>query len=131
MDGSKFLRMVVENLQLLDSLNYLPMSLKSMSKSFDLACKKGHYHNFFNTVNNLDYMDSHPKPKFYQADFMSGDEGTQFSVWYEGVKEKIFNNREELLAYCMGDVDVLRQACCAFRNLFFKLVKRDHFRQAI
>ena len=31
----------------------------------------------------------------------------------------------------MDDVNVLRQACCAFRNLFFKLVKMDPFRQAI
>ena len=31
----------------------------------------------------------------------------------------------------MDDVNVLRQACCAFRNLFLKLVKMDPFRQAI
>ena len=35
------------------------------------------------------------------------------------------------MAYCMDDVNVLRQACCAFRNLFLKLVKMDPFRQAI
>jgi hypothetical protein len=31
----------------------------------------------------------------------------------------------------MDDVNVLRQACCAFRNLFLKLVKMDPFRDAI
>jgi hypothetical protein len=31
----------------------------------------------------------------------------------------------------MGDVNVLKQACCAFRNLFLKLVKMDPFREAI
>jgi hypothetical protein len=31
----------------------------------------------------------------------------------------------------MGDVNVLRQACCAFRNLFLKLVKTDPFMEAI
>jgi len=41
MDGSKILSMVVENFHFLDSLNYLLMSLKSMSKSFDLTCRKG------------------------------------------------------------------------------------------
>ena len=54
-----------------------------------------------------------------------------FLEWYGGQKNKIFRNKEELLAYCMDDVNVLRQACCAFRNLFLKLVKMDPFRQAI
>jgi hypothetical protein len=39
MDGTKFLSMIVENLLFLDSLNYLPKSLKSMPKTFDLTCK--------------------------------------------------------------------------------------------
>jgi len=41
MDGSIILSMIVENLHFMDSLNYLPMSLKNMPKSFDLTCKKG------------------------------------------------------------------------------------------
>ena len=131
MDGTKILRMVVENLHFLDLLNYLPVSLKSMPKSFDLTCKKGYCPHFFNTANNLDYVGPHPEPKFCGADFMSGDERAQFSAWYEAVKDKIFNNREELLAYWMDDVNVLRQARCAFRNLILKLVKMDTFREAI
>jgi hypothetical protein len=44
---------------------------------------------------------------------------------------KIFHNKEEQLAYCMDDVNIRRQACCDFRNLFLKLVKMDPFRQSI
>ena len=40
MEGSKFLSMVVENVSFLDSLNFLPMSLKSMPKSFDLHARR-------------------------------------------------------------------------------------------
>jgi hypothetical protein len=46
-------------------------------------------------------------------------------------KTKFFCHKQELLAYCMDDVNVLRQACCAFSNFFLKLVKMDPFRQAI
>jgi len=88
MDGSKYLSMVVENLHFLGSLNYLPMSLNVMPKSFDLTCKKGYYPHFFNTAKNLDYVSSHPERKFYGADFMSGDERARFSASYEGVKDK-------------------------------------------
>jgi len=65
---------------------------------------------FFYTANNLDYVDSYHEPKLYGAHFMSGDERTQYLAWYKGVKDKIFNNREELLAYCMDDINVVRQA---------------------
>jgi len=50
---------------------------------------------------------------------MSGDERAQFLVWYGEQKDKLFHNKEELLVYYMDDANALRQACCAFRNLFF------------
>ena len=40
MDNSKILSMVVDNFCFLDSLNFLPMSLKSMPKSFELNARK-------------------------------------------------------------------------------------------
>jgi hypothetical protein len=46
MVGTKILRMCVGHLIFVDSLSFLPMSLKSMPKSFDLTCKKGHYPHF-------------------------------------------------------------------------------------
>ena len=45
--------------------------------------------------------------------------------------DNILYNKEELLAYCMDDVNMLKQACCAFRDLFLKLGEIDPFRQAI
>ena len=62
---------------------------------------------------------------------LSGEERAQFLDWYEEQKDQIFHNKEELLAYCMDYVNILRQAFCAFRNLFLKLVKMDPFREAI
>jgi len=64
MHGTKILSMIVENLYFLDSLNFLPMSVKSMPKSFDLTSKKGYYPYFFNTADNLDYVGPYPEPKF-------------------------------------------------------------------
>jgi len=93
MDGTKILIMIVENLHFLDSLNFLPMSLKSMHKSFDLACKKWYYPHFLNMANNLDYVGRYPEPKFYGADYLSGDERAQFLEWYEKQKDKIFCNK--------------------------------------
>ena len=55
---------------------------------------------------------------------MSADDWAQFLARHEQQKDKILHNKEELLAYCIDDVSVLRQACCAFRNLFLKLLDR-------
>jgi len=93
MDGIKICSMFVEDLHFLDSLNFLPMSLKSMPKSFDLTCKKGHYTHFFNTAKNLDYVGPYPEPRFYGADFMSSEERAQLLKWYEEQKDKIFCNK--------------------------------------
>ena len=96
MDGSKILSTVVENFWFLDSLNFLPMSLKSMPKSFDLTCKNGFYPHFFNTADNLDYVGPYPEPKFCGADYMSSDERAQFLEWHGEQKDKIFCNKQEL-----------------------------------
>ncbi len=48
---------------------------------------------------------------------LTGDDRVQFSDWYEEQKDKIVS-KEEALAYCMDDVNVLRHACFSFINLF-------------
>jgi len=67
-------------------------------------------------------------PKF-TGQTLSVDERAKFLEWYGEQKCKLFS-KEEPLAYCM-DINLLRQACCAFLNLFLKLVKMDPFREAI
>jgi len=64
-----------------------------MHKSFDLTCKKGYYPHFYNTANNLDYVEPYPETKYYGANLISGDERAQFLAWYEEQKDKIFNNK--------------------------------------
>ena len=71
MDGTKILSLFVENSSFLDSLKFMPMSLKIMPKSFDLTWKKGYYHHLFNTVNNLYYIGLYPESKYYVADYVS------------------------------------------------------------
>lgn len=46
---------------------------------------------------------------------------------YEEQKCKMFCNRQDFLDYCMGYVNVLRQACRAIRNSFLKFVKMGYY----
>jgi hypothetical protein len=92
----KILSVCVDHLIFVDSLNFLPNSLKSMPKSFDLTCKKGYYPHFFNTAKNLDYVGPYPDPKYYEVDYMFREERAQFSERYEEYKDKHLRNKEEL-----------------------------------
>jgi hypothetical protein len=129
MEVTKIFSMVLENLHFFDSLNFLPISLKSVHKSFDLTHKKGYYNHLFSKANNLDYVGLYSKSKFYRADYMSGDERPQFFECYEKQKDTIFCSKHELLDYCMDDVNLMRQAFGAFRNLIMKLVKIEPLRE--
>jgi len=75
---SQILSMVIENHHFLDSFNFLPTSLKSMPKSFDITCKKGYYPHYLNTVKKLDYLVPYPETKLHGADYMSDDERGQY-----------------------------------------------------
>jgi len=70
------------------------------------------------------------KPSFTGQN-LSVDERAQFLERHQEQTGKVFCNKDEMLAYCMDDVNVLRRARCAFRKLFSKLVKMDPFREAI
>ena len=93
MYGTEIFSTVVKNFYFLDYLNFLPMSLKSMPKSFDFSCKKGYYPHFFNTAQYFDYVGPYPEPKFCWADYMSGDERTEFLEWCEE-QDRIFCNKQ-------------------------------------
>jgi len=60
----KILSKIVENLHFSVPLNFLPMSLKSIHKSFDLTCKNCYYLHFFKTANISDYVGPYSDPKY-------------------------------------------------------------------
>jgi hypothetical protein len=83
---SKFVVILWRIFNFLDSLNFLPMSLKRMPRSFDLSCKKGFYPHFFDTVSNLDYEVPYPEPAHYGSDCMSEYERSEFLARLEEQK---------------------------------------------
>jgi hypothetical protein len=124
-DGTIILSMIIENLYFLDSLNFLPMS-KERRHILISHARRDISPTFLTRPTNWTMLALIPNPS-------SMGQTTSSSPIFGMVRraDNIFSNNQELLAYCMDDVNVLRQACCAFRNLFLKLVKMDPFRQAI
>ena len=107
------------NIRFLDSLNFLPMPLAQLPKSFGLEeLKKGLFPHFFNTPENQDaVLLNLPDIKYYDPDSMSKDRRSEFLDWYELHKNDQFDFQKEMQDYCISDVDILLQACWKFRQL--------------
>jgi len=120
-NGSKIMYLHVGrglNIRLIDSLNFLPMKLSALPKSFGLTeLKKGWFPHFFNKDENQHYVGPYPNPEYYGVDYMANKEREDFMRWHDTKKNEIFDFETEILEYCRSDVDILRQSCIKFRHL--------------
>ena len=120
--GSKIMYMKVGkglNIRFLDSLNFLPMPLAKLPKSFGLEeKKKGFFPHLYNTPEHEnDILPTLPDLKYYDPDSMSKERREEFMTWYEENKSEPFHFQNEMKDYCISDVDILLNACCKFRQL--------------
>ena len=119
--GSKIMYMHINslNMRLVDSLNFLPMPLANLPKSFGLKeKKKGFFPHFFNTKENqYKVLPCLPDMEYYDPNSMSKERRTEFLEWYEANRNETFDFQKEMKEYCISDVDILLNACCKFREL--------------
>ena len=121
--GSKIMYMSVPtgglNIRFLDSLNFLPMPLAQLPKSFGLKeLKKSFFPHFFNTPENQEVVLLNlPDIQYYDPDSMSKDRRNEFLDWYKIHRNDQFDFQKEMQEYCISDVDILLQACWKFRQL--------------
>ena len=131
MNGVKIMSIYVPGMRITfkDSLNCFPMALSKLPKAFGVQelCK-GHFPHLFHKEKNAKYEGSLPEAKWYDADGMSASGKKEFEKWYVAEKEKVgekWNLREQLLKYCINDVDILRKCCMQFRTLFMEVTKTN------
>ena len=119
--GQKIKHMLICGVRFLDSLSFLMMPLAAFPKTFDLAeLTKGYFPHLFNTSENQNYVGPLPPKDAYMPTSMNPKALEKFEAWYaqELAEDKIFNFREEILKYCISDVDILRRGCLTFSNLY-------------
>jgi len=121
MSGLKIVCMKMEHLVFLDSVSFLPCSLRKLPEAFGPSASKSWSPHFFNTVENLNYVERIPDISYYGVDEMREDERKEFLVWYEIQKSQTFDNRHVLESYCQDEVTVLRQAFRVFRREFMQI----------
>ncbi|KAJ8029050.1 putative DNA polymerase [Holothuria leucospilota] len=128
-NGAKVMSIEVlrNGIRCIDSINFLPMSLASLPKTFGIEeLKKGYFPHLFNTSENQNYVGPLPDSSYYSPDSMKTEKRAEFFKWYEEEKKKdyLFDLQKELLMYCISDVDILRRCCLLFRSIFMSITVR-------
>ena len=123
--GSKLMYMHIAaqlNIKALDSVNFLPMPLSRLPKSFDLKeLKKGFFPHFFNTLVNQNVkMNTLPDQEFYGCKSFSKENHEEFQKWYSENYSNGFDFQKEIEEYCISDVNILLNACKKFRRLLLE-----------
>ena len=136
LNGAKIMSMELEEAEIKfrDSLNFLPMPLKAIPKTFDLTeLKKGYFPHFFNRKQNQTYVGSLPPVEDYDPDNLSAKERKEVLAWYEELKneEYLFDFEQEIEEYCLGDVDILRRCCLKFKQLMEETCQLDPFQYCV
>ena len=133
MRGTKVLSLTVEffDVRFVDSLDFIPMKLANFPKTFGIEeLAKGYIPHLFNKKENENYVGPIPRAPYYNPNGMSPKGKETFMVWHQGMRDRNyeFNIKEEIVAYCRSDVDILRRCCLEFRELFQNVTDIDPFR---
>lgn len=134
MGGLKILQIVYKNhITFIDSINFLPMALSKFPKAFGLNnMEKGYYPHFFNTMENYNYRGQIPPIEMFGFEHFDESRAKDFLEWYTPLKDSNYeyNNRYELIKYCMQDVKLLREGCTRFMKDFVQLLGVNPFLQS-
>ena len=134
--GAKILSMTVPmfNMKFIDSLNFMPMALAALPKTFGVPelCK-GYFPHLFNKEENQSYVGPIPPVHYYQPNGMKPKAREEFLTWHKEKVESnyVFNFKEEIEKYCRSDVDILRNCCMKFREMLREITGIDPFEKCM
>ncbi|EFN79227.1 Probable DNA polymerase, partial [Harpegnathos saltator] len=121
LNGTKIILLTIGQTKFIDSVNYMPMRLSALPKTFGLevTAGKGLFPHLFNTVENQHYIGLIPDARYYSPATMRPPERKRFLEWHEDMVRKNieFDFQREIVSYCRNDVDILRRACLVFRKI--------------
>ena len=116
--------------RMIDSINVLPSALSELPKIFGLEeLKKGYFLHLFNRKENQSVALNHlPDVHYYNPDAMKVKDRKVFFVSFKTNYRQRFDFQIALLSYCRSNMDILRRAYLAFRQLFLEMTSADGHR---
>ncbi len=127
MQGTKILRININNISFVDTLCLFLMPLASLPKTFGFKNDvKGFFPHLFNQPDNWNYSGPLPAIEYFDCDNMRKKTAEECEKWHETwPADKVWNFREEIIKYCENDVRILTKSIMEFRNQFIKITGLD------
>lgn len=126
-NGTKIMQITVcssLDMRIIDSLNFFPMPLSRLPKTFGLQnVKKGDFPHLFNKKENYGYKGPYPSLEHYAVNNRSTQDRQALIEWHETIKNRVFDFELELLDYCRNDVRILSESCLKFRGDFMQVTE--------
>ena len=127
-NGAKLLQVTMDSINFIDSLSFFQMPLSAFPKTFGITeLKKGFFPYLFNIPENQSYRGSIPNKKFFMPESMSVAKRSEFDQWYSQQVNVDYDFQNELLEYCKSDVELLKQGCLKFKEVFEQRTEFDPF----
>ncbi len=120
-NGSRIMCMEFKkfNIRFIDSLHFFLQPLAKLSATYSIDTIKGHFPHHFNKHENQNYIGKIPSEEMFGVKDMCEDVyKKEFKPWYETVKDKQWNYKEEMIKYCRADVELLSKAILKFKQMF-------------
>lgn len=133
LNGWKIMIVKYKNVRFIDSLNFMQMPLSKFATSFSLpsGIAKTFFPHIFNTTQNQAYVGMIPDKEMYGYENFNSKQLREFNEWYQTQENTIFNFSEQLLEYCISDVNVLRMGSLKFMQSFIDMLHVNPLIEAV
>ncbi len=127
--GAKVLQISLSSaeMKVIDSYNFMSMPLSKFPKTFGLSeLKKGYFPHKINVPENQNEILDFPDPEYYNPDSMTPQGRDEFYRWHnkEKAKNQKFDLKTEMIEHCRSDVQILKDGCLAFRQIFMEVTSQ-------
>jgi len=130
LNGSKLMKLDVENVRFADSLLFFQQQLAALPKCFGIPnTAKGYFPYLLNIPENKQLICplNEIPVELFGLNTMKLDARKKFLEWYEDMLSNnyVFDMQKEIDFYCFNDVKILIKSIMSFRELFIKYTELD------
>lgn len=115
--GNSVIGVKIQNMTILDSYRFIPLSLRAMPKAIglDIELAKDYFPHKITSIETLEHgLPQIPPKDDFGYNGMSVKDKEDFDSWYQQQTPGFYDMKKIMIKYCKKDVEVLRFCCRKF-----------------